>query len=101
MTEVRGAVMRRWLTSDIHESGDQGSRMVIGRAWGSRPCFWDPIRKVADDCTTVTISWPAVRVVRVPGSGPRCPLPGHMAVDHGKKRALALQNRLLTQFISY
>ena len=40
MTEVRDAVMRRWLTSDIHESGDQGSRMVIGRAWGSRPCFF-------------------------------------------------------------
>ena len=27
MTEVRDAVMRRWLTSDIHESCDRGSRL--------------------------------------------------------------------------
>ena len=29
MTEVRDAVMRRWLTWDIHESCDQGLRLVL------------------------------------------------------------------------
>ena len=38
MTEVRDAVMRRWLTSDIHESADWGSRLVLTsviRCWES------------------------------------------------------------------